>query len=221
MRVRLHSRVEQKPRRTLTQHTHYTPFTRSNQMSGRLHTKKNKVKILPQRHLKTGSIWFPGDEFKTPVISLVSKPPDKNLVTSKPRNFSGEVNTIAVLCNVDNLSRPQSKFISEPCQSSREFSMSDDVVQTTNKENEIQCYSCEETPVVQGKEIISDANLEEVFPVPRISRHVVKDKQNIQHGECSLRNKSGHRGSFYKKQNRCTGICCVYLDRTVKLFLKP
>ena len=82
------------------------------------------------------------DEFKTPVISLVSEPPDKNLVTSKPRNFSGEVNTIAVLYNVDNLSRPQSKFISEPCQSSREFSMSDDVVQTTNKENEIQCYSC-------------------------------------------------------------------------------
>ena len=62
-------------------------------------------------------------------------------MTSKPTNCSGEVNTIAVLDNVDDLPRPQNGFISEPYQSIRQFSMNDDEVQTTNKENEIQYYS--------------------------------------------------------------------------------
>ena len=61
------------------------------------------------------------------------------------------------------------------------------MVQITNKENEIQYYSCEENSVVKVEEIISDVHLEEVFSVQSISRHVIKDKQNIQHGSISLR----------------------------------
>ena len=64
------------------------------------------------------------------------------IVSSKPPNCSGEVNTITVLDDVDDLSCPQNGFISEPCQSVRQFSMKDDVVQITNKENEIQYHSC-------------------------------------------------------------------------------
>ena len=108
-------------------------------------------------------------------------------MTSKPSNCSGEVNTIAVLEDVHDLSRPQNGFISEPCQSVRQCSIKDDVVQITNKENEIQNYSGEENSVVQVEEIISDVHLEEVFSVPSIPRHVIKDKQNIQHGSISSR----------------------------------
>jgi len=87
-------------------------------------------------------------------------------VTSKPPNCSGEVNTIAVLDNIDDLLRPQNGYFSEPCQSIRQFSINDDVIQITNKEKEIQYYSCEENSVVQVEEIISDVHLEEVFSVP-------------------------------------------------------
>ena len=60
-------------------------------------------------------------------------------------------------------------------------------VQITNKENEIQYYSCEENSVVQVEEVISDVHLEEVFSVPSISQQVLKDKQNIQHGSIGSR----------------------------------
>ena len=119
---------------------------RSKQMSERLDKKtqgQNLTTETPEdlEPKKPESICYPGEEFKTQGISLTSKPPDNKIVTSKPTNCSGEVNTIAVLDNVDDLSRPQNGFISEPYQSIRQFSMNDDEVQTTNKENEIQYYS--------------------------------------------------------------------------------
>lgn len=161
---------------------------RSKQMSERLHKEEQGQNLTAEmtedlENKQQGSICYPGDESKTQGIS---KPRDNNIVTSKPPNF-GEVNKIAVLDNVDNLSCPQDESISEPCQSLRESLMSEEVVQTTNKENEIQCYSWKENLVVQVEEIFSDVHLEDVFPVLSISisKHVMEDKQNIQHGSIS------------------------------------
>ena len=95
---------------------------RSKQMSERLHKEtqgQNLTTETPEdlEHKEPGSICYPGEEFKAQGISLARKPPDSKIVTSKPPNCSGEVNTIAVLDNVDDLCI-------------RPFSMNDDVVQT-------------------------------------------------------------------------------------------
>ena len=65
--------------------------------------------------------------------------------------------------------------------------MNDNVVQITTKVNEIQYYSCKQNSVVQKEEIFLAVHLGEVFSIPSISRHVIKDKQNIQHGSLSSR----------------------------------
>ena len=165
---------------------------RSKQMSERVHKQTKGQNLTSEttddlERKEPESIGLPVEEFKTQEISLASKPPDDKIVTSKPPNCSGEVNTIAVLGNADDLSRPHNGFISEPCQSIQQFSAKDDVVQITHKENEIQYCSCEENSVVQVEEVISDVHLEEVFSVPSISQQVLKDKQNIQHGSIGSR----------------------------------